>query len=134
MAAEQAALVQALRDDGDARIGWPDEKPAVAKNDEGWFLPANQRVLRLLCRDSALVLELGAYLGKSTRFIEAAMPAGAHLITCDAWDNDFLEVDLGHNYQREGPGEQEKRRRYPLYETFLANCWHARARINCKPS
>ena len=46
------------------------------------------------CRPSLarLVLELGSYIGKSTRFIAAHAPPTARVLTCDLWDNGFLEV------------------------------------------
>ena len=66
--ADPAAALSALQD---GRIGWPDVPPSAPKNDEGWFLAANQGVLRQLLPRATLVFELGAYLGKSTRFIAA---------------------------------------------------------------
>ena len=111
----QNAALEKLENSGDARIGWPDEKPPVPTNSDGWFLPANQQVLRDLVKPDALVLELGSYIGKSTRFIAGLLNEGGHLLTCDAWDNDLLEGALGHNYLR----SDDEKRSFELYETFL---------------
>ncbi|KAH8051609.1 hypothetical protein JL720_15096 [Aureococcus anophagefferens] len=111
----QNAALENLENSGDARIGWPDEKPPVPTNSDGWFLPANQQVLRDLVKPDALVLELGSYIGKSTRFIAGLLHEGGHLLTCDAWDNDLLEGALGHNYLR----SDDEKRSFELYETFL---------------
>lgn len=111
----QNAALEKLENSGDARIGWPDEKPPVPTNSDGWFLPANQQVLRDLVKPDALVLELGSYIGKSTRYIAGLLNEGGHLLTCDAWDNDLLEGALGHNYLR----SDDEKRSFALYETFL---------------
>lgn len=119
------ALLVAFRDSADVRVGWPAQPPTAPKNSEGWFLRANESVLRELVPRAKLVLELGSYIGKSTRCIADLLAPGAHLITCDAWDNAFLEDALGHNYLR----DEGERRTFDLYETFLANLWEARDRV-----
>ena len=122
---DAAARLAAFRDCADVRVGWPAQPPTAPKNSEGWFLRANESVLRELVPRATLVLELGSYIGKSTRCVADLLAPGAHLITCDAWDNAFLEDALGHNYLR----DEGERRTFDLYETFLANLWEARDRV-----
>ena len=51
------AALRRLQGCGDARVGWPREKPGVAANAEGWFLRANEDVLRDLVPRGGLVLQ-----------------------------------------------------------------------------
>ena len=140
--ADLAAVDEALAAlaERDARIGWPAERPACPENPDGWFLPANMAVLRQVLPRARVVLELGSYIGKSTRFLAAHAPADARVLTCDLWDNAFLEGfgegELGHNYLRGGGGGGDRsgdgRARgiaYEMYATFLANLWAERARV-----
>ena len=73
---------QALASMKDSRIGWPDAAPTARTNNEGWFLAGNQHVLRHLVPRAAVIFELGAYLGKSTRFIVECMAPHAHALGC----------------------------------------------------
>ena len=77
-----------------------------------------------LVKPDALVLELGSYIGKSTRYIAGLLNEGGHLLTCDAWDNDLLEGALGHNYLR----SDDEKRSFELYETFLVESRRPTAR------
>ncbi len=99
---------------------WPEDRPNVpAREREGWLFPSTQEMLaRFLSSDTKLVVELGSWLGLSTRFIAGRAPR-ATVIAIDHW---------------KGSPEHERdpalRDLLPvLYETFLANCWNERARI-----
>jgi hypothetical protein len=111
-----------------AVVGWPKQKPAAEINDSGWFLPGNMAAIETVVKnnDVRVILELGAYLGKSTRFICEKAPK-ARIYTCDLWCNDYLEESLGHNYLR--TDNQKDRRKYQMYDTFLVNLWHERHRV-----
>lgn len=99
---------------------WPDQKPAVPPREkEGWLFPSTQEMLaRFLSNQTKLVVELGSWLGLSTRFIASRAPRAA-VIAIDHW---------------QGSPEHQQDPKYSallpvLYETFLANCWSERARI-----
>jgi predicted O-methyltransferase YrrM len=115
--------------------------------DEGWFTPHNQKTLRQMLNPDMkvsrtavnntgagldtvhilrlqVVIELGSYAGKSTRFICQHAPNA--LVYCvDLWSNEFLEQELGHNYNRSGNSKIP----YNLYDTFLVNMWREKERL-----
>ncbi|HEV3344269.1 MAG TPA: class I SAM-dependent methyltransferase, partial [Pirellulales bacterium] len=98
---------------------WPDQRPNVPPNQHGWLDSSTKEVLASVLNDETrLVLELGAWLGQSTRFIADQAPA-AVVITVDHW--------------RGSPEHQHDPEVQPLlpalYETFLTNCWAYRDRI-----
>lgn len=112
-------------DFSDERIGFPEKHPNCGTRDNGWFLPANMQVLEtLLDHRTKVVIELGSYIGKSTRFICKHAP-NAHIYAVDLWSNSFLENELGHNYNRSANHKIP----YDLYDTFLANLWVERSRL-----
>ncbi len=96
---------------------WPTIKPRVEPDDHGWFVNAAQ--LRLLLNNKQLlIVELGSWLGSSTRFI-LNHAQNATVIAVDHWlgstehyaDSEF-HIKLA-----------------TLYETFLVNCWDYKHRL-----
>lgn len=94
---------------------WPQKKPDLAFNPSGWFPECNQALLAgFLNADTKVVLELGAWVGLSTRWICDHAP-NARVITIDHWlgspenANDLL-VPI-------------------LYDQFISNCWNYRGRL-----
>src|SRR4051812_22659948 len=66
---------------------WPGEKPVISAPIEnpGWLGEGTDRVLaRSLSDETRLVVELGAWLGMSTRFIADLAP-NATVISVDHW-------------------------------------------------
>ena len=104
-----------------ARYGWPAVSPGLPFDDHGWFGWCHQAVLdAVLPRDSKIIVELGSWLGKSTRFLLASAPR-ATVIAVDHWKGDQSILS---------GGEQEVADRLPrLYEGFLSNCWEHRDRL-----
>lgn len=97
------------------KFPWPAKKPNVPENIFGWFGPPNQKTIerRLKSINPEVILELGAYLGKSTRFL--CENSNALVITVDHW---------------KGSKEHQKRPEVKtLYETFLVNCWEFQNRL-----
>lgn len=92
---------------------WPSERPTVPPDpDEGCFGTAD--ALARVVTPTMLVLELGSWLGASTRFF-ARHAAG--VIAIDHW--------LGSPEHQ--PGAWAASPKLPtLYETFLTNCWNYR--------
>lgn len=94
---------------------WPTDKPNVPTNSHGWFAPCvADRIKSLLSQDMKVVLELGAWMGMSTRFICDQVPQ-AQVITIDTWAGST-----------EHQGDS---RLATLYETFLVNCWDYRDQL-----
>jgi hypothetical protein len=99
---------------------WPDQQPSVtARENEGWLFPTTQEMLaRFLSNKTQLVIELGSWLGLSTRFLASRAPR-ATIIAIDHW---------------QGSPEHQQDPQYAgllsvLFETFLVNCWAQRGRI-----
>ncbi len=99
---------------------WPAERPAVPPNEQhGWLSESTQALLKASLNErTKLVIELGSWLGLSTRFIAGAAPH-AHVIAVDHWQGS-------PEHQR----KPELASLLPvLYEAFLSRCWSFRDRI-----
>lgn len=96
---------------------WPETKPNVAKDAHSLF--SNEGPLsKLLNKKMILIVELGSWLGASTRFILNHAP-NAVVIAIDHWKGS------SEHRQR----DYAKLRLNTLYETFLVNCWDYRERL-----
>ena len=104
-----------------AAFPWPEHRPEVEvpRTNPGWFADGARSVLaRELTEETSLVIELGAWLGLSTRYIADCAP-NAVVVTVDHW---------------QGSREHQSRTEYQsllprLYETFLMLSWKYRDRI-----
>lgn len=98
---------------------WPERKPILEPDCDGWFCGENQTVLkRLLSPATRIVVELGSWQGMSSRFIAEAAP-NAVVVCVDHW--------LGSTEHHLVP---EWRSRLPtLFDTFLSNLWEFRTRV-----
>jgi len=96
---------------------WPDEKPGILEQREGWFNPRKQILLReVVPRDAKLVVELGSWLGDSTRWFCDWCPE-ATVVAVDTWLGSVEHL-------------LKRRDLLPiLYGTFLANCWEYQDRL-----
>jgi hypothetical protein len=103
------------------KYAWPTSSPGIPFDDHGWFGWCHQAVLdATLSRDSKVIVELGSWLGKSTRFLLASAPR-ATVIAVDHWKGDQSILS---------GGEKEVADRLPrLYDSFLSNCWEYRDRL-----
>jgi hypothetical protein len=99
--------------------GFPKEPPAVPAVDHGWLSPDVMEMLPCaLVPNTKVVVELGSWLGKSTRFIADKAP-GATIIAIDTWAGS-----------KEHHAMPDCAPLLPvLYETFLKNCWEYRQRM-----
>jgi hypothetical protein len=103
-----------------AEYAWPAERPEVpAFPQRDWLFPKTQEMLqRCVTPATRLIVELGSWLGRSTRFLANLAP-GATVIAIDHWD--------GSPEHRKDP---ELSPLLPkLYETFLSECWDYRDQI-----
>lgn len=103
-----------------AEYPWPPQRPpAPQRKDHGWLKPSTREFLKAaITSETQLAVELGSWLGLSTRFIADCAPQ-ATVIAIDHWrgspehqDNQQWAAMLGG-----------------LFETFLANCWEYRQRL-----
>jgi hypothetical protein len=100
---------------------WPSEQPqdAAPGQEQGWLGAGSEAMLaRSLSPKTKLVVELGSWLGLSTRFIADHAPR-ATVVSVDTW---------------EGSTEHKTQERYQtllprLFETFQARCWNYRDRV-----
>jgi len=101
---------------------WPKEKPGKpkleGKHHQGWFSEDSKEVLsKYLSEKTKVVVELGSWMGKSTRFILEHAP-NATVFAVDHW---------------EGSPEHEerfsKKNLEALYSIFLIKCWDYRKRL-----
>lgn len=91
----------------------------------GWLFPAQQILLNHVLREETrVVVQLGAYLGKTTLFIAEHAPR-ALIFVVDPWDNAVLKAEpsLNKNFANIDLFD-----RVPFFSTFLRNTWHMAAR------
>lgn len=98
---------------------WPSHRPQVNPSKHGWLHPTvRARLLTHLGPATDTVVEVGSWLGLSTRFICDRAPE-ATVCTIDTWEGS-----------EEHKNKPEWAAMLPtLYETFLSSCWDYRERI-----
>lgn len=96
---------------------WPENPPDVPKNMTGWFAHPKQILLEeVIPKDTKIILELGSWLGQSTRWFLKNYPS-AIVIAVDTWLGSCEHI-------------QKKAHILPtLYEAFLVNNWEWRDRL-----
>jgi hypothetical protein len=121
----ERARAQVRPEDGVARLResypWPAARPNVRlpSDNSGWLGDGTDAVLSgSLSDQTRLVVELGAWLGMSTRFIADHAP-NATVVSIDHWRGS-----------PEHQNREEWRTLLPtLYESFLALCWRYRDQV-----
>lgn len=93
---------------------WPLQQPVVPPPPHrDWFSPNTQQVLeKTVPRDARVIVEVGSFLGRSTRFLSEHAPQ-ATIIAIDHW--------LGTPSMEQDPELVEFLPR--LYDSFLSECW-----------
>ncbi|MAH49939.1 hypothetical protein CMI37_29240 [Candidatus Pacearchaeota archaeon] len=97
---------------------WPEECPDVPEDSHGWFRKHNEKILAEKLEPHHVVIELGSWLGKSTRFIADRCKK---VYAIDHWE--------GGPEHHTSKYESIKGRLPKLYETFLKNCWSRKDKI-----
>ncbi len=99
---------------------WPAEKPDVPPFPQpNWLFPGTRELLsRSISKSTRLIVELGSWTGRSTRFLADLAPQ-ATVIAIDHWE--------GSPEHKEDPNLAPLLPR--LYETFLSECWAHRDQI-----
>lgn len=75
--------------------------------------------------DTRVVVQIGAYLGKTTLFIQERSP-NAVIFVLDEWDNKKLQEEEAFNKNYENIVLFEE---VPFYEMFLYNLWEHKAKV-----
>ncbi len=99
---------------------WPGEKPSVPPPpSRNWLFPSTKDMLaKSIPRDAAVIVELGSFAGRSTRYLLELAPR-AVVLAVDHWRGS-----------QDMQGDAEVVAMLPrLYETFLSECWPWRERI-----
>jgi hypothetical protein len=98
---------------------FPANIPEVPPHDHGWFWEAHVELLSgAMGPHVNVILELGSWLGKSTRWFAEKSP-NATIIAVDHWQGSAEHFE-----------KPEWSTLLPtLYETFIKNCWAFRDRI-----
>lgn len=103
------------------RYPWPKSKPDFPFDNHGWFGWSHKAMMDVvLPKDASVVVELGSWLGLSTRFILSQVQS-AMVVAIDHWQGDKSILSAN---DEEINGKMPK-----LYETFLSNCWEYRERL-----
>ena len=106
------AAIEALR----AAHPWPETKPDVPPNNGGWFGGSHHGAMLPFLHEEAYVLECGAFLGKSTRWLSEH---AKHVVTIDHFVGS-AEHQKHHIWKDVVP---------VLYETFCVNLWDYREKV-----
>lgn len=95
---------------------WPIAKPEVDPDDHGWMDLRHERFfLNNIPKDASVILELGCWLGKSTRFLAKSFK-NSQIISVDHWRGSPEHDDIDGK-------RAAKSKLGTLYETFLVNLW-----------
>lgn len=103
-----------------SRYAWPDQKPNRPFDPHSMFNEVNAQSLKTILQDSSytIIVELGSWMGASTRFILDHAPQ-ATVIAVDHWKGSPEHFEM-----------QECVIKLPiLYESFIANCWDYKHRL-----
>ena len=95
---------------------FPTEKPCYKPDPAGWFSGDNKKVFGSILKNSKCktIVELGAWLGKSTRWF-LDRPTTEVVYTIDTWEGS-----------KEHEGQEILRH---VYSKFLVNCWDYQERL-----
>jgi len=104
------------------RYPWPETKPDLPFDGQGWFGWCHKAMMDVvLPKDYGVtVIELGSWLGLSTRFILSSATT-ATVLAIDHWRGDESIL--------KDADEETKNKMPVLYETFLSNCWKYKDRL-----
>lgn len=102
-----------------AAYPWPDQPPDVPPDPHGWCSGDHRFALReKIGPTTRAIVELGAWLGASTRMMLGLAPA-ATVISVDHWKGEPFMNGLRETQQR----------LEAAHETFLVNQWQHRDRV-----
>lgn len=104
---------------------WPDKKPDLEFNPDGWLSDDNKIILCQKIKelnilhdprtDPLLVLEIGSWVGLSSRFLCESTNFRSTIISIDHWKGSAEHKNISFISR--------------LYDTFISNCWHHKNKI-----
>lgn len=98
---------------------FPGEKSNLKFDDHGWFHEGSRELLSsVISPKTRHIIELGSWLGKSTRWIARNAP-NAKIIAIDTWEGSLEHKD----------NKEYRKKLSRLYEQFLYNCWDYKDQI-----
>jgi Methyltransferase domain len=100
-------------------IGWPTRCPDVPPSEDGWFDEKNQDFLSLYVTEGDTVIEIGSWMGLSTRWLARKVGEQGHVFAIDNFK--------GSREHQHDPKTATKLPR--LWESFISSCWHMKDRI-----
>ncbi len=107
---------------------WPDERPNLPKHIEGWVLHVDAWRDVFGGIDAPVVLEVGAYLGKTSLHILETYPE-SKLIAIDLWQPGDTELSQrkGREFASAGLAQADG----DWLALYMANLWDFRERVVC---
>ena len=109
---------EAAQDRLSQRYPWPDSQPEGYLALSRWFLIDNQIGLSELLKPGDVVIELGSWLGESTRFMCDSVFPNGHVYAVDHWQGSLEHQDPKFKGLLDN-----------LYDLFLYNSWNYRCMI-----
>ena len=107
---------------------WPEEKPDLPFDSHGWFTDDNKASLKQFIKSNTLViLEIGAWLGKSTRWL--LEESNGIVVTIDTWEGSKEHKPKEIQDNSLNLFNECKNRLPILYDQFIANCWDYKASL-----
>lgn len=109
---------------------WPDEKPQIKPETNGWFTGASANVLGMFIQhlEPRFIAELGSWTGMgSTRFLLNNSPK-SHLLCLDHWSPDVNDHGNGGTTTYED-NDPELLQLPKIWDSFLHNNWEYRDRL-----
>ena len=102
----------------EATFPWPVIKPSITPDDHGWMDVRHEKFfINNIPKNVSLIIELGVWLGKGTKFLTQAFP-NAKIISVDHWRGSPEHATMSVNSKLG-----------TLFETFLVNLWDYKSRI-----
>lgn len=98
---------------------WPEIRPDVPLQREGWFDERNRAFLSCFVGPGDVVVEIGAWMGESTLWLAEQVGAVGRIYTIDHFQGSWEH--------RTDPAMAAKLS--TLWETFVVNCWDKRETI-----
>ena len=116
-------------------IGYPDKRPNMQVNENGWLDPSNQMYLdyfvnqiQTKCKKekrSMIIFEFGSYMGLSSNYIAGKLGKRDKLYCVDLWYDGGFTITEGMSKDKRQK-ENAENLKQNLYNQFIVNTWKHR--------